>query len=167
MTGTKPHAESGQLLFLVGGPIKALETVRPILSALGRDVIHLGPVGSGALMKLVNNFMAAVQTVSFGEALALIKAGGLDRDKAVSILAEGVPGSPMVKRVAARVASGDLTPHFFMRLMAKDVGYAIEEAIERGVALPTADAALSVFKQGIASGRGEEDFTAVIHALAR
>ena len=166
VTGTKPHAESGQLLFLVGGPESALDKARHIFSALGRDVVYLGPTGSGALMKLVNNFMAAVQAVSFGEALALIKAGGLDRDKAVSVLTDGVPGSPMVKRVATRVVTGDFTPHFFMRLMAKDVGYAIKEANERGLILPTAAAALSVFQDAIQTGRGEEDFTAVVKAIA-
>ena len=167
VTGTKPHAESGQLLFLVGGAERALDKARQVFSVLGRDVIYLGPTGSGALMKLVNNFMAAVQAVSFGEALALIKAGGLDRDKAVSILTDGVPGSPMVKRVATRVATGDFTPHFFMRLMAKDIGYAIKEAKERGIALPTAAAALSVFQHAIEIGRGEEDFTAVVKTVAR
>jgi 3-hydroxyisobutyrate dehydrogenase len=166
VTGTKPHAESGQLLFLVGGPESALDKVRQVFSVLGRDIVYLGPTGSGALMKLINNFMAAVQAVSFGEALALIKAGSLDRDKAVSILTDGVPGSPMVKRVATRVATGDFTPHFFMRLMAKDVGYAIKEAKERGLTLPTAAAALSVFQDAIENGRGEEDFTAVVKAVA-
>lgn len=166
VTGTKPHAESGQLLFLVGGPENALDKARQVFSVLGRDVIYLGPTGSGALMKLINNFMAAVQAVSFGEALALIKAGGLNRDKAVAILTEGVPGSPMVKRVATRVATGDFTPHFFMRLMAKDVGYAIKEAKDRGIDLPTAAAALAVFQDAIETGRGEEDFTAVVKAVA-
>ncbi|HJT70742.1 MAG TPA: NAD(P)-dependent oxidoreductase, partial [Terriglobales bacterium] len=84
VTGTKPHAESGQLLFLVGGSAKTLDRVRPVLSILGRDAIHLGPAGSGALMKLVNNFIAAVQAVSFSEALALIDAGGLDTANAVA-----------------------------------------------------------------------------------
>jgi 3-hydroxyisobutyrate dehydrogenase len=158
VTGTKPHAESGQLLFLVGGSAKALETARPVLAVLGRDVIHLGPVGSGALMKLINNFLAAVHTVSFGEALALLQAGGLDTQKAIPILTEGVPGSPMVKRVAARIESGDFTPHFFMRLMAKDVSYAIDEAHRRGIDLQTASAALGVLKQAIANGFGEKGF---------
>lgn len=166
VTGTKPHAESGQLLFLVGGKESALDKARQVFSVLGRDVIYLGPTGSGALIKLINNFLAAVQAVSFGEALALIEAGGLDRDKAVAILTDGVPGSPMVKRVATRVATGDFTPHFFMRLMAKDVGYAIEEGKSRGVAMPTASAALSVFKGAIETGGGEEDFTAVVKAFA-
>lgn len=166
VTGTKLHAESGELLFLVGGSEKALAAARPVLSVLGRDAVYLGPNGSGALMKLINNFLAAVQAVSFGEALSLIDASGLDHDKAISILTEGVPGSPMVKRVAARVASGDFTPHFFLRLMAKDIGYALDEARERNLNLQTAAAALSVFKQAIANGYGEKDFTAVIESLS-
>jgi 3-hydroxyisobutyrate dehydrogenase len=165
VTGTKPHAESGQLLFLVGGSAHAVEVVRPVLSVLGRDIIHLGPTASGALMKLINNFMAAVQAVSFGEALALTQAGGLDVDKALAILSEGAPGSPMVKRVAARVTSGDFAPHFFLRLMTKDVSYAVDEAKSRGVSLPTAQAALSVFRQAQADGYSEQDFTAVIQSL--
>jgi len=165
VTGTKPHAESGQLLFLVGGSASAIEIARPVLSVLGRDIVHLGPTASGALMKLINNFMAAVQAVSLGEALALIQAGGLDVDKALAILGEGAPGSPMVKRVAARVSSGDFTPHFFLRLMTKDVAYAVEEAKSRGVPLPTAQAALSVFRQAQLDGHSEQDFTAVIQSL--
>jgi len=166
VTGTKPHAESGELLFLVGGSEKALAAARPVLSVLGREAIHVGPNGSGSLMKLINNFLAAVQAVSFGEALSLINASGLDHNKAVAILTDGVPGSPMVKRVAARVASGDFTPHFFLRLMAKDIGYALDEARERNLNLQTAAAALGVFKQAIANGYGEQDFTAVIESLS-
>jgi len=161
VTGSKPHAESGELLFLVGGSTTAFETAKPVFSVLGRGAIHLGPIGSGALLKLINNFLAAVQTVSFGEALALIDAGGLDREKAISILTEGVPGSPMLKRVAARIASGDFAPHFLMRLMAKDVSYALLEAGHFGLQLPTAAAALAEFKQAIENGHGDEDFTAV------
>lgn len=166
VTGTKPHAESGELLFLVGGSANAFDSARPVLSVLGRDAIHLGPTGSGALLKLINNFLAAVQTVSFAEALALIEAGGLNREKAVSVLTEGVPGSPMVKRIAGRVASGDFTPHFLMRLMAKDISYAIAEGRARNIDLHTASTALNVFKEAITAGYGEKDFTAVAQSLA-
>ena len=166
VTGTKPHAESGQLLFLVGGSAEALDRARPVLSILGRDAIHLGPTGSGALMKLINNFLAAVQAVSFGEALSLVEAGGLDQGKATSILTEGAPGSPILKRVAERVASSDFTPHFHLSLMAKDVSYAIEEGRRRQVNMQTAAAALTAFKQAVASGLGEKDFTAVVQAIS-
>lgn len=165
VTGSKPHAESGQLLFLAGGSQEGFERAKPVFSVLGRDAKHLGPVGSGALMKLVNNFLAGVQTVSFAEALALLDAGGLNREKAISILSEGVPGSPMIKRAAARVLSGDFSPHFLMPLMAKDIRYAIQEGAERHVDLGTARAALRVFEAALEAGYGGQDFTAVAEAL--
>ena len=161
VTGTKPHAASGELRFLVGGSGKTLEQVRPVLSVLGQEILHFGPIGSGALMKLINNFMAGVQAVSFAEALSLIKAGGLDTEKAVGVLTAGVPGSPLVRRIADRVASGDFTPNFYLRLMAKDLGYALEEAGERDINLRTAAAALSAFEQAVAAGYGDKDFTAI------
>jgi 3-hydroxyisobutyrate dehydrogenase len=74
VTGTKPHAASGELLFLVGGSAEALDAARPVFSVLGRDVVHLGPVGSGALMKLINNFLCGVQASSFAEAMCMVDA---------------------------------------------------------------------------------------------
>ncbi len=164
VTGTKPHAASGELLFLVGGSASALATVQPVLSALGRETVHLGPTGSGALMKLINNFMCGVQAASFAEAVSLIEAGGLDRAKAESILLSGAPGSGIVKRAAASAAANDFTPNFHLRLMAKDLGYAIDEASHHGLALQTASSALAVFKKAISKGYGDEDFSAVVKA---
>ena len=161
VTGTKPHAESGQLLFLVGGSADALDAARSVFSVLGRDVVHLGPTGSGALMKLVNNFLCGVQTASFGEAMSLVDAGGLDRAKAISILNGGAPGSGILKRIADRMAANDFSPTFALRWMAKDVTYALADASARGVSLQTASAALSVLQQAIAQGHGDEDFAAV------
>src|SRR5580693_4668291 len=161
VTGTKPHAASGELVFLVGGSAEALDAARPVFSVLGRDAVHLGPVGSGSLMKLINNFVCGVQAASFAEAVAMIDAGGLDRAQAVSILTGGAPGSGIVKRVAERIATNDFTPNFALRWMAKDISYAIADASKNGISLQTAAAALSVFKQAIAEGHGEEDFSAV------
>jgi 3-hydroxyisobutyrate dehydrogenase len=161
VTGTKPHAASGELLFLVGGSAEALDAARPVFSVLGRDVVHLGPTGSGALMKLVNNFVCGVQAASFAEAVSLVDAGGLDRAKAMSILTGGAPGSGIVKRVAERIAANDFTPNFALRWMAKDISYAMQDASTKGISLQTAAAALAVFQQAIAEGHGDEDFSAV------
>lgn len=161
VTGTKPHAASGELLFLVGGAAEALDTARPVFSVLGRDVVHLGPVGSGCLMKLINNFVCGVQAASFAEAVSIIQAGGLDRTKAVSILSGGAPGSGIVKRIADRIAANDFTPNFALHWMAKDLSYALQDASARNLPLQTAAAALSVFRQAIAAGHGDEDFSAV------
>jgi 3-hydroxyisobutyrate dehydrogenase len=167
VTGTKPHAGSGELVFLVGGSAEALDAARPVLSVLGRDFVHLGPTGSGSLMKLVNNFVCGVQAASFTEALSMIDAGGLDRSKAVSVLTGGAPGSGIVKRVAERNAANDFTPNFALRWMAKDLAYALGDASAKGISLQTAAAALAVFQQAIAEGYGDEDFSAVSKSSAR
>lgn len=161
VTGTKPHAASGELVFLVGGSADAVAAAAPVFSVLGRETVHLGPTGSGALMKLVNNFVCGVQAASFAEALAFIDVAGLDRGKAVSILTAGAPGSGIVKRVASRVESGDYTPNFALRWMAKDLSYALREAQARGTTLQTVTAALSLFERAINEGYGDEDFSAV------
>jgi len=161
VTGTKPHAASGELVFLVGGSAEALDTALPVLSVLGRHVFHLGPTGRGALMKLINNLVCSVQAASFAEALSLIDAGNLDRVKAVSILTGGAPGSEILKRMADRMSTRDFTPAFALRWMAKDLEYVLNDASGRGISLETATAALSVFQRAIAEGHGDEDFSAV------
>jgi 3-hydroxyisobutyrate dehydrogenase len=167
VTGTKPHAASGELVFLVGGSSAALERARPVLSALARDVIHLGPHGSGALMKLINNFVCGVQAASFAEAAGMIEAAGLDRQKAFSVLTEGAPGSGIVKRVAGRVLANQFDPNFALQLMAKDLTYALQEGKALGMSLQSATSALEIFRKAIAEGYGNEDFSAVSKALKR
>jgi 3-hydroxyisobutyrate dehydrogenase len=167
VTGTKPHAAAGELIFLVGGSETAVERARPAFAAMGKEVVHLGPNGSGSLMKLVNNFMAGVQAASFAEALALADAAGLNHAKAVSILSNGAPGSPLVKRVAAIESSGDFTANFTLRLMAKDLGYAAGEAERHGLKFLTASAAIEILKKAIADGYGEEDFAAVVKSFRK
>jgi 3-hydroxyisobutyrate dehydrogenase len=164
VTGTKPHAASGQLLFLVGGSATVLDAVRPVLSAMSRDVIHLGPHGSGARMKLINNFVCGVQAASFAEALAMAKVAGLDQATAVKILTEGAPGSGIVKRIAAQLTAND-DPNFILRLMAKDLAYAVNDASTQGMQLRTAQAALEIFQRAVAAGYGDEDFSAVTKAF--
>jgi 3-hydroxyisobutyrate dehydrogenase len=167
VTGTKPHAANGELLFLVGGSETALATARPVLAPLSRGAIYFGPTGSGALMKLINNFLCGVQAASLAEAAALVGNAGLDREKALGVLANGAPGSPLVKTLAARAAAGDFTPNFVLRLMAKDLSYAIEEGARNHLKLQTAAPALADFQRAIAAGYGDSDFSAVIEAMQR
>jgi 3-hydroxyisobutyrate dehydrogenase len=167
VTGSKPQAAGGQLLFLVGGSEAALECARPVLAVLGRGVVHLGPVGSGALMKLINNFVSGVQAVAIAEALALIERTNLDPATALSVLTDGAPGSPLVKLLSKRMTTRDFTPNFLLKLMAKDLKYAIDEASTRAVPLATAGAALQTMRKAIDAGLGDEDFSAVVELLRR
>jgi 3-hydroxyisobutyrate dehydrogenase len=167
VTGSKPQAAAGELLFLVGGSAEALAAVRPVLAAMSRDVLHLGPTGSGATLKLINNFLCGVQAASIAEAMALVTASGLDREKSLAVLAAGAPGSPLLKVITTRAAANDFTPNFILRLMAKDLTYAREEGARHGITMNTATPAIADFEKAIAAGYGEKDFSAVIPALQK
>lgn len=165
VTGSKNAAAAGELNFLVGGAPAALEKIRPALQAMGRSVTHVGPTGSGALLKLINNFVAGVQLAAIAEAITWVEQSGLDRTKALPILTEGTPGSPIVKLVAARIAANDFTPNFALKLMAKDLDYAVKERAATGETLATAATALELFKRAIEAGHGGKDMAAVIEVL--
>jgi len=165
VTGSRDHAAAGQLLFLVGGSDAALERAKPVLSVMSRGIVHLGPVGSGALMKLINNFVCGVQAVALAEGLRFIENSTLDRDNALEVLYTGAPGSPLVKTLGPRMAARDFQTFFFLRLMKKDLTYAREEAGRLGITLETATAALSLFDRAIADGNGDKDFTAIVEAV--
>jgi 3-hydroxyisobutyrate dehydrogenase len=162
VTGSKPQAAAGQLLFLAGGSAAVVEKIVPILNAMGRGVVHVGPVGSGARLKLINNFLAGVQTAALAEAVSLIERSGLDTQKALSVLTEGAPGSPLVKLLSGRMTARQYEPQFVLRLMAKDLRYAVGEANHQALDLSMAKAALQVFEHAIAAGQGDEDMSAVV-----
>jgi 3-hydroxyisobutyrate dehydrogenase len=162
VTGSKPQAEAGQLLFLAGGSSAVVDKVAPILKAMGRDVTHVGPVGSGARLKLINNFLSGSQVAALAEALSLIERSGLDREKALAVLTEGAPGSPLVKLLSGRMTARQYEPNFLLRLMAKDLRYAVSEADHQALDLDMGRAALRVFEHAIAAGQGDDDMSAVV-----
>lgn len=162
VTGSKSHAAGGELNFLVGGSPEALEKARPALAVMGRSITHVGPTGSGALLKLINNFLCGVQLASLAEAMALIDRAGLDSGRALEILTNGAPGSPLVKIIAARAAAGDVSPNFPLRLMAKDLKYAAEEAGRNRLPLETAVTASRILNRAVQAGRGNEDMWVVV-----
>ncbi len=167
VTGTKPHAAAGELVFLVGGEAEILDKVRPALAVMSKAILHVGPIGSGALVKLLNNFLCGVQAVSWAEALALIEKSGINKALAVDFLLQGNPGSPLVKTMNTRMTVRDYTPNFAMRLMAKDLGYSIAAAKQHGVELATVASALEVMKKAIAQDYGEKDFSSVVEILRK
>jgi 3-hydroxyisobutyrate dehydrogenase len=162
VTGSKPQAEAGQLLFLAGGSSATVNKVTSILKAMGRDVIHVGPVGSGARLKLINNFLSGSQVAALAEAVSLIERSGLDREKALGVLTEGAPGSPLVKLLSGRMTARQYEPNFVLRLMAKDLRYAVSEADHQALDLDMGRAALRVFEHAIAAGQGDDDMSAVV-----
>lgn len=166
VTGSKAQAAAGELNFLVGcsGPTPS-KTALHVLEPMAKSIIHLGPTGSGALVKLINNFVCGVQAVALAEAIAWIERTDLDRDKALAFLTTGAAGSPLVKTLAPRMTARDFTPNFLLRLMAKDIGYAVNEAKQSSLDLTTARTVLETVRKSIEAGHGEKDFSAVVEAV--
>jgi len=162
VTGSRVQAAAGQLLFLAGGDTDVLERVRPVLETMSRGIVHLGPTGSGARLKLINNFVCGVQAASLAEALSLIERSGLNVEQALRVLTEGAPASPLFKTLSGRMMTHEYEPHFAVKLMAKDLRYALTEAKHHSQMLTTATAALSVFEKSIAAGDGERDISSIV-----
>ena len=167
VTGSRAQAEAGQLSFLVGGKDTTLEAATPVLQAMSKEIVHLGPIGSGAKMKLINNFLCGVQVASFAEGLIWIERSGLDREKALSILKAGAPGSPLLGAISARMVSQNYTVNFLLKLMTKDLLYAQNEAELSNVDLKTAEVARSLFAAAIDQGFGDQDMSSVIEPLRK
>jgi 3-hydroxyisobutyrate dehydrogenase len=167
VTGSRMQAEAGQLSFLVGGSDETLERALPVLKAMSKEIVHLGPLGSGAKMKLINNFLCGVQVASLAEGLTWIERSGLNREKALTVLKSGAPGSPLLGSISARMVSQNYAVNFLLKLMNKDLLYAQNEAARNGVALKTAEAAQSLFESAVTQGLGNEDMSSVIEPLRK
>jgi 3-hydroxyisobutyrate dehydrogenase len=165
VTGSRAQAEAGELLFLVGGDADVFARAKPVLRPMSRDAVHVGPIGSGARLKLVNNFLGGVQAAALAEAFAFIEASGLDRAAALEVLLNGAPGSPLVKILSTRMAARDYTVQFLLSLMRKDLMYAEAEARRHGVPLTTAVNALELYDRAIQAGWGRADFAAIAEVV--
>ena len=165
VTGSRLQAAGGQLTFLVGGSEEALTIATPVLESMSKEIAHLGPLGSGAKMKLLNNFICGVQIAALAEGIAWLERSGLDGDQAIDLLKRGAPGSPLLASISARMTSRDYTVNFHLKLMSKDLQYAGDAAAASGVELTTAANARSLFEQAVALGYGDEDMSSVVELL--
>ncbi len=165
VTGSKPQAAAGELTFLVGGAEEALQKAEPVLKILGRKIAHVGPLGSGARMKLINNMLCAVQAAGLAEAVALAEKSGLAMDSVLDILTNGAPGSPMVKTLSKRMVDRNYDVNFYLHLMAKDVDYAIRLSESYGASHKAADAAFNLLNDAKEKGWSDKDFSSLVEPL--
>ncbi len=165
VTGSRAQADAGQLKFLAASDADVLEKVTPILRSMGQEILQLGPVGSGAQLKLMNNYLCAVQVIAFAEALTWIERTGLNRDAALEFLKKGAPGSGILNAMADRMTKRTYEVNFLLPLMAKDVRYAHTAAAQRGVELSMAKPAEALFDKAQEQGHEAQDMSAVVEVI--
>ena len=160
VTGSLPKARQGKLTIMCGGEAEAFERARPVLAAMGSPRL-VGPQGHGAMLKLVNNAVTAVNAAGLAEQLALARAAELDLDATREVLGSGGAASNMLELKAAPIIAQDFEPLFKLGHMVKDLRHCLREAESLGVRLPVLEAAERLYSEAAEAGHGEQDFAAV------
>ncbi len=161
-------ADNGTLTIMVGGEQPVFERCRPILEAMGRKeaILHIGPVGSGEVVKIVNNMLGAVITAATAQAFTMGTKAGVDPELIFKVVNQSSGASWQLANAFPRnVFTGAFQPGFFAELMHKDVGLALELGQETGVEVSIAEAALKLYSAAIEAGFGRDDYTAVIRPM--
>jgi 3-hydroxyisobutyrate dehydrogenase-like beta-hydroxyacid dehydrogenase len=165
VTGSAPRAEDGSLTIMVGGERDQLARARPALEAMGRLIVHVGGLGQGEMLKLINNALGAANAAALAEALLLAQATGLDLDAFVEVVSAGSGASAQLELKSTPMRTHDYTPLFKTAHMLKDVRLCLEEAQLAGVPFPAAGHARGLLAATAGRGLGERDYAALIEAV--
>ena len=169
VSGGDIGARNATLAIMIGGPAAALETVRPVLMAMGKTITHVGESGAGQIAKAANQIMVAAQMVAMGELLIFAQQAGADPRKVIEAIRGGAAQCWTLDVKPPRLFDGNRQPGFKARMQAKDLNIVLETAREYGIPLPSAAVDAQLFNAMIQNGLGDLDNSAVlamIEALA-
>ncbi len=164
VTGSAPRAEAGTLTIMAGGEAGDFARARPLLEAMGEVIVHVGALGQGEMLKLINNSVGAANAAALAEALLLAHATGLDLGAFAQVLSSGSGASAQLELKAGAMRAHDYTPLFKTAHMLKDVRLCLEEAQAAGMPFPAAAHARDLLAATVGRGHGEEDYAAMIEA---
>ncbi len=166
VTGGPKGAHEGALAIMVGGDGSTLESVRPLLEAMGSSIYHFGGVGAGHTAKLVQNLIGIVAQAGIAEGFALAAAAGLDVGKVFEMLGSSMSASPALKSMVPKVFARAFDQVAFrLDLAYKDIRQATQLAREMTLPLPAANGATELLQLARALGFGSQDSTAVVRGL--
>jgi 2-hydroxy-3-oxopropionate reductase len=165
VSGGEPAAVEGTLSIMVGGAAEDVATARPVLEAMGRTVVHVGPAGAGQTVKAANQLVVAGNIQLVAEALVFLEAHGVDTEAATRVLAGGLAGSTVLDRKAAGMLARNFTPGFRLELHHKDLGIVTAAAREAGVVIPLGAAVAQLVAAAVARGDGGLDHSGLLRLL--
>ena len=165
VSGGVSGAEAGSLAVMVGGSAERLERARPLLSALGRVVVHCGPIGAGQVTKACNQLVVMATHEAVAEAMVLAQTAGLDPWRVREVLLAGYAASPILEIQAPKMLRHDFAPGGRARFHIKDIVTIGGLAAEAGLKLPAFDAAARQVGRLIDAGGGDLDNSALITLL--
>jgi 3-hydroxyisobutyrate dehydrogenase len=146
VSGGPLEAGNGKLVFLLGGDAAVLERVRPVLTTLGTELHHIGPLGSGLVVKIVNNMMSIANVAVAAEAMVLGVKAGVEPKRLFEILSTSGGRSHHFLKRFPNVLAGDFTPNFGIGLSRKDIALALAMAGKLEMPVPLASAVRQVYE---------------------
>jgi 3-hydroxyisobutyrate dehydrogenase-like beta-hydroxyacid dehydrogenase len=164
VTGSSPRAEDGSLTIMVGGASEDFVRAQPLLETMGTLIAHVGELGQGERLKLINNALGAANAAAVAEALLLADAAGIDLDAFVEIVSAGSGASTQLTLKSAAMRAHDYSPLFKTAHMLKDVRLCLEEAQAAGVPFPAAAHARDLLTAAMARGHAEQDYASLIES---
>ncbi|WP_081535703.1 NAD(P)-dependent oxidoreductase [Rhodovulum sp. P5] len=151
---TPAHAKDGKLNIMCAGDRAAYDKVKPVLDVLGENVFHLGKLGNGHTIKLINNYFAMTTACAMSEAFAMADAAGIGRQELYDVMAAGPNHSGMMDFIKAYATDGQIDLAFTVANAAKDVGYYRQMAADLGQASRMSGAADATLREVRDSGDG-------------
>ncbi len=165
VTGSSPRAEDGTLTIMAGGEREDFERARVLLEVMGSLVVHVGELGQGQMLKLINNALGAANAAALAEALLLARSTGVDLDAFVEVVSAGSGASAQLALKSAPMRAHDYTTLFKTAHMLKDVRLCLEEAQADGVPFPAAGHARDLLTAAEGRGHAEQDYASIIEAV--
>lgn len=166
VVGSRPQAESGQLIVLAGGDAQVVHEAGHVFAAMAAATRHMGAVGSGATAKLAVNFLFATEVAAVAELLVMARRDGL-ADSAIADLLAALPvASPAAVGALKLMAAGTYAPMFPIDLVVKDLDYFADLAHAGHAIAPVADAIRGVYARASAGGFGGDNIHGVVQAYA-
>jgi 3-hydroxyisobutyrate dehydrogenase-like beta-hydroxyacid dehydrogenase len=165
ISGNSDQARAGDIVWMVGGETTALWRCASLLRQLGRELVHTGPAGSGARMKLVTNLALGLNRAALAESLAFAEALGLDASEALRVLRSSAAHSRVMDAKGEKMLKRDFAPQAMLSQHLKDVRLIRAEAARAGLGLPLTAAHELLLQRAEEMGLGELDNSAVIEAL--
>lgn len=164
--GTRPQAEAGQLIYLIGGDTTAYDAAKILLAQAGSAFHYTGPIGTASAMKLAINAQYGVQVAIWAETLCLLEAQGIAAADAVSIINSLPTTSPAMQMAGKLMSTASYTPLFPIDLVAKDFSYARGLATASGLSLGVLGAAQALYTHAKAQGFAADNIVGVKQAIA-
>jgi 3-hydroxyisobutyrate dehydrogenase-like beta-hydroxyacid dehydrogenase len=164
VTGSSPRAEAGTLTIMAGGAAEDFARAKPLLQTMGEVIVHVGELGQGEMLKLINNSLGAANAAALADALLLAKATGVDLDAFVEVTSAGSGASAQLALKSTPMREHDFTTLFKTEHMLKDVRLCLEEAQAAGIPFPSAAHARDLLTATVGRGHGEDDYAAIIEA---